>query len=116
FKIPSKRALYVYNRILDVKNELCQDLNFYINLKSKNRVLKNVVFVAGENQFSANVCAEVFKQSSTGVANLMNGAKLGWVHDRDIDFTKWFVWNEKMKKILIDNADINPNVLVPIGH
>lgn len=115
-KWPTKQALYVLNRFLDAKNEIQNDIAFFQNLQRNCSKLKAIVFVAGENQYSANLCSEFFKLTSVRVKNLMNGVKLGWIHDRDVDFSEWYVWNQKMKQTLVEKGENNPEMFKVIGH
>lgn len=115
-KTPSNKALFVFNALLREKNQLQDYAVFFKNLKAKNQHLQKIIFVAGENKYVANFCYQIFKDSNVKLENLMNGAKYGWPNDADVDFNTWYVWNDKMKTFLVNNAKVNPDILKVVGH
>lgn len=115
-KTPSNKALFVFNALLREKNQLQDYSGFFKSLKAKNQHLQKIIFVAGENKYVANFCFQIFKNSSVQLENLMNGAKYGWPNDADVDFNTWYVWNDKMKTFLVNNAKVNPDILKVVGH
>ena len=115
-KWPSQGSLYVLNRLIDKADEILFDLNFLSNQLERNKKLKKIIFIAGENKFNASLFCEILKGKKVKVENLMNGAKIGWAHDRDIDFSRWYVWTDKMAQFLHKKANNPIEKLVKVGH
>jgi len=115
-KIPNNKSMFVLNNFLNEQANLEKYLSFFTHLKTHNNALKKVVFVAGENKYAANLCHQVFKNTLVKTENLMNGAKYGWPNDADVDFDTWYVWNEKMKLFLNENAKVPAEILKVVGH
>lgn len=89
----------------------CIEQYKYIGQSGVSSLLINV----GENQPLINLLPEILGDKIK-VFNTMNGIKSGEAHDADVNFTKWFVWDEQMKKLLVENCGVNGSMLAVTGH
>jgi hypothetical protein len=46
----------------------------------------------------------------------MNGLKSGESQDANINFDKWFIWGEGMRKLLVEKCGLNSDILLTSGH
>lgn len=69
----------------------------------------------GENLPLRNLMKVVFG-SDVAVYNTMNGMKSGEAHDSDINFDRWFTWDQEMNNLLVAKCRIPQNKLISIGH
>lgn len=83
----------------------------YINNTGISKLLVNVA----ENLPVRNLMKEVFNENLL-VYNTMNGLKSGEAHDKDVYFDKWFVWDIKMKEMMIQKCGLSENLLIVSGH
>jgi hypothetical protein len=81
----------------------------------KDTSVQSVIINVGENLPGRNLMLDVF-EGRKGVYNTMNGIKSGEAHDGDVFFTKWFVWDEKMKNLLTSKCGLAPDTLAVTGH
>lgn len=69
-----------------------------------------------ENGLYGAVIGEVFRKHGVVSFNTMNGMKAGQSQDTYINFDYWFVWDEKMKQLLMNKNNISGNKLIVTGH
>lgn len=81
----------------------------------KNSGIKKLLVNVAENMALRNLMKEVFAEDIL-VYNTMNGLKGGEAQDADIFFDKWFVWDEEMKKMMIEKCHLPDSKLIVSGH
>lgn len=121
FKFPKVNFLqfnhedwFVFNIILMHWDEICETLNTaYAILEHQPSV---VLINEGENGIYGAVISEVMKNNKIMVFNSMNGIKSGQAQDAFINFDKWFIWDNQMKKLLMDKNHLNEEKLLVVGH
>jgi hypothetical protein len=77
--------------------------------------IDSLIINVGENLPLRNLMPDIFK-GRIRVYNTMNGIKSGEAHDGDVNFHKWFVWDEKMKQLLVEKCSLAPGKLSVTGH
>ncbi len=78
--------------------------------------ISKAVINEAENGLFGAVIGEVFQKHGVITFNTMNGMKAGQAQDSYINFNFWFVWDEKMKQLLIKKNNILENKLIVSGH
>lgn len=78
--------------------------------------IKTFLMNEGENGIMGAVLGEVMSKHGVTSFNTMNGTKSGEVQDAHINFDKWFVWDEKMKRLLVERNKLPANKLIVSGH
>jgi hypothetical protein len=74
------------------------------------------VTIAQENTPSGHILCNYAKMYGKKVVNVMNGIKLGTANDRNAEFTKWIIWDEQMKKLLLDHSSLDPGMFSVLGN
>jgi hypothetical protein len=74
-----------------------------------------VLFNAGENKDEVHLLSEKLLAVDVKTFNTMNGIKAKTANNADVQFSKWFVWDVKMKEILM-NCQIQESMLQVSGH
>lgn len=74
------------------------------------------VTIAQENTPAGHVLCNFAKAHGKKVVNVMNGIKLGTANDRNAEFSSWFVWDEQMKKLLMEHSQLDPPMLKVLGN
>jgi len=112
--IIKKNELALFNIMLNMWSTVNQryEMVFY----SLPDSVRRIVFVEGENQHSANITSQYARKRGIKCANLMNGIKLATPNNSDTDFDKWIIWDEQMKKLLVEHCEVDPRILEVIGH
>jgi hypothetical protein len=78
--------------------------------------IRHIVVNEAENGIYGACLGEVMKKNGVKVYNTMNGLKAGQAQDAHINFTKWFVWDEQMKRMLMEKCGLEEARLVVCGH
>jgi len=105
---------YILNQILnewDNIHQLINECETYIK-SGINKLLIN----EGENGVKGAVIGEVMKQNNVLTYNTMNGMKSGEAQDAFVSFNYWFVWDNLMKKLLINKNSLPDKMLLVSGH
>lgn len=105
---------FVLNSIIIHWLEINNCLKTASEIAHKN--LKSALLNEAENGIYGAVVSEVLKSNGATVYNTMNGIKSGESQDAYINFNKWFIWDEKMKQMLMDKNDIQEDKLIVSGH
>jgi hypothetical protein len=110
----SKGNLYVLNTIVNHKKELDKFVQQAEQIASTGVV--KMLINEGENGHYGACYSEVFKKHNILTYNTMNGMKAGEAQDSHINFDQWFVWDEYMKKMMLNKTNLKENQLVVSGH
>lgn len=105
---------FVLNIILLHWNEINDCLHtaeYLLNYNPKVALINEA-----ENGIYGAVVSEVLRKHQTVVYNTMNGIKSGESQDGFINFDKWFIWDEQMKKLLVEKCDLPDEKLIISGH
>jgi hypothetical protein len=78
--------------------------------------ISKVLINEAENGLFGAVIGEVFQKNEVISYNTMNGMKSGQAQDSYINFDYWFVWDNKMKDILVRQNKLPENKLIVSGH
>jgi hypothetical protein len=78
--------------------------------------IRKLMVNEAENGIYGACMGLVMKRHSIKVYNSMNGLKAGQAQDAYINFDKWFVWDEDMKKLMMEKCGIVESRLVVKGH
>ncbi|MCO5237722.1 MAG: hypothetical protein M9933_15800 [Chitinophagaceae bacterium] len=70
----------------------------------------------GENGIFGAVMGEIMGKNGITTYNTMNGMKAGQAQDAFINFDYWFVWDEDMKKLLMNKCYLPEQKLLVSGH
>lgn len=105
---------YVFNIILIHWDEICETLNTAFAIKAENPDI--LLMNEGENGIYGAVLSEVMNANDTMVFNTMNGIKSGESQDTYINFDKWFIWDNQMKRLLMDWNGLDESKLIISGH
>ncbi len=109
----SVEELAVMNIIAKDWLAISSEIEQYKYIKSTS--VKALIINVGENLPVKNLMTEIFG-GGIRVYNTMNGMKSGEAHDGDVFFTKWLVWDEQMKKMLVGKCGLDPDMLSVTGH
>jgi predicted transcriptional regulator len=110
----NKDNLYVLNTIVNHKKEL-DDYVQQAEQIANTGVVKMLINEAENGHYGA-CYSEVFKNYNILTYNTMNGMKAGEAQDSHINFDQWFIWDEYMKKMMLDKTNLKENQLVVSGH
>lgn len=114
FKNFDQSDWYVLNCILLHWNEINETYNIASNILSANP--KVVLLNEAENGIYGALICEVMKKNSIKVFNTMNGIKSGESQDAFVNFDKWFIWDQQMKKLLMEKCNLSEDMLIVSGH
>jgi hypothetical protein len=78
--------------------------------------ISRVVMNEAENGVYGACMGEVLNKHGIATYNTMNGLKAGQAQDAYINFSKWFVWDEQMKKMLMEKCGLDSTRLIVSGH
>lgn len=78
--------------------------------------LKAALINEAETGIYGAVVSEVLRNHNVRVYNTMNGMKSGEAQDGHINFDKWFVWDEQIKSLLVNQNHIPADKLIISGH
>ncbi len=78
--------------------------------------ISKIIVNEAENGIYGACMGEVMKKHGIKVYNTMNGLKAGQAQDAHVNFSKWFVWDEQMKKMLMEKCGLDQGRLVVCGH
>lgn len=109
----SKEELYVANMIYQNWHNIGSEIARYQYILSTG--IKKILINVGENLPFRNLMKPVFGDK-VEVFNTMNGIKSGEAHDADINFDKWFVWDNELRDLLVNKCHINRDKLIVAGH
>lgn len=109
----SSEELAVLNIISKDWHAISSEIEQYKFIKMTE--IKAIVINVGENLAVKNLMLDVFGDSIK-VINTMNGNKAGEAHDADINFTTWCMWDDEMKKLMIEKCCIPEKKLYITGH
>ncbi len=109
----NREELSVVNILVANWHYLASEIERYKFIASTD--VQSIVINVGENLPVRNLMLETFGDK-IAVYNTMNGMKSGEAHDGDINFTKWFVWDELMKRLLVEKCGVNEQMLRISGH
>lgn len=104
---------FIWNSILTQWDEI--NYAFAVAHKICHTELKAVLLNEAENGPYGAVMSEVLTKNKVKVYNTMNGMKAGHAQDAHINFSKWFVWDNQMKEIMI-RIGIPEDKLIVSGH
>lgn len=105
---------FVLNCILLHWNEINECYSIAKNLMSAHP--KIVLLNEAENGIYGALISEVMRKNGVKVYNTMNGIKSGESQDAFINFDKWFVWDQQMKKLLMEKCCLPEEQLIVSGH
>ncbi|MCC6818891.1 MAG: hypothetical protein IT245_08370 [Bacteroidia bacterium] len=112
FKL-DKNELQLVNKLIDSWNDMASELKRYEYIK--NSGVKCLMINEGENIAFRNLL-KVVLGNNTAVLNTMNGMKAGEAQDADVNFDKWFVWDNQMKHMMMNKCNLPDSMLVNVGH
>jgi hypothetical protein len=78
--------------------------------------VSRIVINEAENGVYGACMGEVMNKHGIISYNTMNGLKAGQAQDAHINFSKWFVWDEQMKKMLMEKCGLDSSRLIVSGH
>lgn len=78
--------------------------------------IRKLLVNEAENGIYGACIGVVMKKHGIKVYNTMNGLKAGQSQDAHVNFTKWFVWDEQMKNMLVEKCGLDKNMLLVSGH
>ncbi len=78
--------------------------------------IKKILVNEAENGIYGACFGEVMKKQGIKMYNTMNGLKAGQAQDAFINFDRWFVWDEQMKKMLMEKCGLDEKRLLVAGH
>ncbi|MCO6494387.1 MAG: hypothetical protein J5I91_01730 [Bacteroidetes bacterium] len=109
-----KEDYFVLNQIMICR----QELNYWCRIAEyiAGSGVKTFLMNEGENGIFGAVMGEVMQKNGIKSFNTMNGMKAGQAQDAYINFDKWFVWDEQMKKLLVEKCKLAPDKLLVSGH
>lgn len=110
----NKDELNILMHILSFWNVLKNHIYNYEQLANSN--IQSILVNAGENEPFANVLCEVVQNKKIKVFNMMNGIKAAEANNKDVQFNKWFVWDHKMKELLINECHVQDRILSVAGN
>ncbi len=121
YRVPSVNFLnftiedwFAFNIILIHWDEICESLQTANSILKYNPSL--LLINEGENGIYGAVLSEVMKTNGVEVFNSMNGIKSGESQDAFVNFDKWFIWDEQMKKLLMEKNHLSEEKLIVSGH
>lgn len=109
----NSEELFVTNIILKDWIEIANELEHYKYISKTG--IKKLLINVGENLALRNLMPQVF-ESNIMVYNSMNGLKSAEGHDADVNFDKWFVWDQDMFNLLNKQCHIPAEKLIISGH
>lgn len=113
FKIENKEW-FVFNEIINTWNEV----NYWVDVSKQmsSKGICKLLMNEGENGTKGAVIGEIMKVNNVVTYNTMNGMKSGQAQDAYLNFNYWFVWNNGMKKMLIDKCHLPEKMFLTAGH
>jgi hypothetical protein len=78
--------------------------------------VSKVLINEAENGLTGATLGEVFNKHGVVSYNTMNGMKAGQAQDSFINFDYWFVWDEKIKQLLMQKNSLSERRLIVSGH
>lgn len=105
---------FILEKVIAFREEI--DYWFSISIQILNSGIESLLFNEGENSTYGAVFSEVMNKNQILTFNTMNGMKSGQAQDANINFNFWFVWDIKMKELLVEKCILNPNILKVTGH
>lgn len=75
-----------------------------------------LVVNAEENDDTGVLFCRILQPWGIRVVNAMNGTKAGHSSDTGVEFDQWIVWDDTMKKLLIEKAKVPESMLKVVGH
>jgi hypothetical protein len=112
FKL-SVEELSVVNIMAREWQEISSEIERYRYISTTS--VQSLIINVGENLPLKNLMPDIFR-GKTKVFNTMNGMKSGEAHDGDVYFDTWFVWDDKMKSMLIRHCGLDEKKLSISGH
>lgn len=109
-----KEDWFVFNIILLHWEEISNTLRLALEILSNNP--KVLLINEGENGIYGAMISEVMKKHGVMVFNTMNGIKSGESQDSFVNFDKWFVWDNQMKRLLMEKNNLPEEKLIVSGH
>lgn len=110
----NKEELYVLNHLTRCWQGISELVGLAEEIASKG--IKKLLLNEGENGVYGAVMGEVMRKNNITTYNTMNGMKSGQAQDAYINFNYWFVWDQQMKKMLVEKNKLNPKMLLISGH
>ncbi len=110
----NKGDWFVFNQILASWNEIAEWVSIAEQI-GRTKV-KSVLMNEAENGIFGGVMGEVLNKFGVVTYNTMNGLKSGQAQDSFINFDYWFVWDEQMKKMLVEKNGLYSEKLIISGH
>lgn len=105
---------YILNQILNEWehiHKVINDCEAYIQ-----NGIKKLLINEGENGVVGAIIGEVMNKNNVLTYNTMNGMKSGEAQDSFVSFNYWFVWDQKMKELLVQNNQLPETMLLVSGH
>ena len=109
----SSEELFIINAVAKDWHTIASEIQQYRAIRTTG--IKKLLVNVAENLPLRNLMKEVF-DGQIEVYNTMNGMKSGEAHDGDVNFDKWFVWDEKMKNLLIQKCKVPAHKFIVSGH
>lgn len=109
-----KEDRYILNQILNNWHEVEHWIGVAEEIVSYG--VSKVLMNEAENGLIGAVFGEVFHKHGVVSYNTMNGMKAGQAQDSFINFDYWFVWDEKIKQLLIQKNKLPESKLIATGH
>ena len=105
--------LFYFIRLLEILPVMRSFLDDLDSVRGKNT--KAFITNSLENAFQGHLIDESGKRNHIKTINMMNGMKTGTANNADTSFDAWLVWDEQMKKMLMEDCFIPEQQLVNIG-
>lgn len=109
-----KADRYILNQILNNWHEVEHWIGVAEEVVSHG--VSKVLINEAENGLIGAVIGEVLHKHDVISYNTMNGMKAGQAQDSFINFDYWFVWDEKIRQLLIQKNKLPEFKLIACGH
>ncbi len=114
FMLLNSTQRYILNQIVNSWHEVEHWTGIAESIVSSG--VSKVLINEGENGLIGATLGEVFLKHGVVSYNTMNGMKAGQAQDTYINFDYWFIWDDKMKQLLMDKNKLPANKLIVSGH
>jgi hypothetical protein len=105
---------WLVREVVRILPEVSSSLNW--GRQIVNSGIKVFVTIAQENTPTGHLLCKLATAKGKKVVNMMNGIKLGTANDRLAEFDRWIVWDEQMKKLLVEKSNLKPDMLIVAGN
>lgn len=105
---------FVFNIIISHWKEICETYNTAYHIMQS--CPKTLLINEAENGIYGALLSEIMVKNGVKVYNTMNGIKSGEAQDAFVNFSKWFIWDPQMKKLLMEKNNLSDEMLIISGH